>query len=256
MIGAQRQKAPATGPFYKQRGWIGSALFLGFFSVMSLVAVVVNPDGAEITTDNRSETLAGLGGPLSPGDPQQTRTGPGGRPQNCRTDDRDTARPAAAPADVTWRQLDAIMLPVSASSGPLHTDATMWWCFAHTPTGAVLAAHIIPVQLSGASWRIVAEQQIVPGRARDGFIADKIAAGSGNPQKNAVGRFAGFAVRSYADTSATVRLLVTDPMGGYMSTTVSLRWRDGDWKVALLKDGSLYSSVRRATADGFIMWGA
>ncbi|MDQ0772149.1 hypothetical protein QF026_000615 [Streptomyces aurantiacus] len=255
MIGAKRKRDPVDGPFYKQRGWINSALFLGFFVVMSLVTLAVGPKGAEVTENSR-ETLAGLGGPLSPGDPQQIRTGPGGRPENCRTDDRDTARPTAAPTDVKWRQLMTIMMPTSPSAGPLHTDATMWWCFAHTPTGAVLAAHVIPVQLSSTSWRIVAEQQIVPGRQRDSFVAGKAAAEETNRRDNAVGRFTGFSTESYSDDSATVRLLVTNPMGGYLSTTVTVRWRDGDWKVALLDDGSLYSSAKQATPDGYIMWGA
>jgi hypothetical protein len=255
VLGTMRKRDPVVGPFYKQRGWINSALFLGFFVVMSLVALVVNPPSGEVAASNR-ETLDGLGGPLSPDDPQRVRTGPGGRPENCRTDDGDTARPTAAPTDVKWRQLVTMMAPTSPSAGPLHTDATMWWCFAHTPTGAVLAAHVIPVQLSGVSWRIVAEQQIVPGKSRDSFVTSKAEAEETNPRENAVGRFTGFSVESYTDDSATVRLLVTNPMGGYLSTSVSVRWRDGDWKVALLDDGSLYSSVKQATPNGFIMWEA
>src|SRR5687767_3054035 len=68
------------------------------------------------------EMLAGLGGPLSPGDPQQVRKGPGGRPENCRTDDRDNEQPLAAPSDVRWQKLVAIMVPTSPSAGPLRTD--------------------------------------------------------------------------------------------------------------------------------------
>ncbi|MEU9546789.1 hypothetical protein [Streptomyces mirabilis] len=222
---------------------------------MSLVALVVGPERADVATSSR-ETLAGLAGPLSPGDPQQIRTGPGGRPENCRTDDRGTSRPTAAPTDVQWRELVGVMTPTSASAGPLHTDATMWWCFAHTPTGAVLAAHVIPVQLSGASWRIVAEQQIVPGESRDAFVTARTAAEETNPRDDAVGRFTGFSVESYSEDSATIRLLVTNPVGGHLSTTVAVRWRDGDWKVALQDDGSLYSSVKQASPSDFIMWGA
>ncbi|MFC9844398.1 hypothetical protein ACFWFF_03755 [Streptomyces sp. NPDC060223] len=223
---------------------------------MSLVAFVVNPEGAE-TTASSEESLTGIGGPLSPGDPQRVRTGPGGRPENCRTDDRNTARPTTAPADVKWRQLLTIMAPTSPSAGPLHTDATMWWCFARTPTGAVLAAHVIPVQLSGVSWRVIAEQQVVPGKARDAFVANKVRTEETDLEESAVGRFVGFSVASYSADSATVQLLLTNPMGGYLSTSVSVRWRDGDWKVALLDDGSLYPSVKnKATNSGFILWGA
>lgn len=255
MFGARRRQTPPDGPFYKQRGWLNAAGFLGFFLVMSLVAFVNDSSGADIEADSR-KTLAGLGGPLSPGDPQKVRSGPGGRPENCRTDDRDARRPTSAPAGVRWQKLVALMVPTSPSAGPLHTDAMMWWCFAHTPTGAVLAAHIIPVQLSGAAWRTVAEQQVVPGKPRDRFVNSKAGADETDPEKSAVGRFVGFSLVSYSGDLATVRLLVTNPMGGYLATSVSVRWRDGDWKVEPRDDGSLYSSVEQAEPGGFVMWGA
>jgi hypothetical protein len=256
MFGARRRRPPADGPFYRQRGWINSAGFLGFLVLMSLVALVNDTSSGPDAEEIGRETLAGLSGPLSPGDPQRVRGGPGGRPENCRTDDGDTARPAVAPADVRWRELVAMMVPTSPSAGPLRTDTALWWCFARTPTGAVLAAHTIPVQLSGTAWRAVAEQQLVPGEARDLFVADKAEADPADPEESAVGRFSGFALDSYTRDAATVRLLVTNPLGGYLSTSVSVRWRDGDWKVAPGDDGSLYSSVKRAKPDGFVMWGA
>ncbi|MEU3255671.1 hypothetical protein [Streptomyces sp. NPDC006997] len=256
MFGTQRKRDPVSGPFYTERGWISSALFLGFFLVLSLVAWVSDPEGPDLAETSR-EILTGLDGPLSPGDPQQVRGGPGGRPENCATDDRDGARPTTAPEDVEWRKLVAIMVPVSPSAGPLNTEATMWWCFAHTPTGAVLAAHVIPVQLSGVSWRLVAQQQVVPGAPRDTFVAGKARTSRAVSEDSPVGRFTGYSLESYSGDLATVRLLVTDPLGGYLSTSVSVRWRDGDWKVALRDDGSLYSSVKRqATPDGFTLWGA
>ena len=135
-------------------------------------------------------------------------------------------------------------------------DPTMWWCFAHTPTGAILAAHIIPIEASGPDWRTAAEQQIVPGEARDRFVARRIASDPADPAVSASGRFAGFSVRTYSAEAANIRLLVTDPIGGYLSTSVSLRWRDGDWKVSLQADGSLYAFAAQAESDGFVMWGA
>ncbi|MET9553744.1 hypothetical protein [Streptomyces sp. NPDC006645] len=262
MFRSIRKKDPVDGPFYKQRGWINSAAFLGFLVVMSLVAFVTddatgggdNPD-TTAAADSR-DLLSGLSGPLSPGDPHQVRGGPGGRPANCRTDDKDTAAPTTTPADLRWRDLVAVRVPTSASAGPLHADGSVWWCFAHTPTGAVLAAHVIPVQLSGTAWRATAEQQLVPGAARDRFLTGKAEEAEGTaPAKSAVGRFVGFSLADYSADAATVRLLLTHPAGGYVSMTVSMRWQDGDWKVAPVDDGSLYSSVRQAKPDGFSAWG-
>ncbi|WP_125189132.1 hypothetical protein [Streptomyces sp. RP5T] len=222
---------------------------------MSLVSTIYDTPSTDIADDSR-KMLAGHVGPLSPGDPQHVRSGPGGRPQNCRTDDRDSTPPTAAPPDVRWQKLVALMVPTSPSAGPLHTDSAMWWCFARTPTGAALAAHIIPVQLSGPAWRTVAAQQMVPGEPRDRFVTSKARAKGTSSSQNAMGRFAGFSVDSYSHDSATVRLLVTNPMGGYRSTSVSVRWRDGDWKVAAADNGALYTSAQRANPSGFVIWGA
>ncbi|MER8069086.1 hypothetical protein ABTZ59_12415 [Streptomyces sp. NPDC094034] len=260
MFRSLRKRKPVDGPFYKQRGWITAAGFLGFLVVMSLVALSTGTTNGipaketEIVADSR-ELLSGLSGPLSPGDPQQVRGGPQDRPENCRTDDQDTSRPTTTPRDLRWRKLVTVMVPTSASAGPLHTDSSVWWCFAHTPTGAVLAAHVIPVQLSGTAWRAAAEQQIVPGRPRDIFVTAKAEAGTTDPEADLSGRFVGFSVASYSGESATVRLLLTNPVGGYLSTSVSLRWRDGDWKAAPLDDGSLYTRVRQAKPSGFSAWG-
>ncbi|AZS86474.1 hypothetical protein ACIQKE_13455 [Streptomyces griseoviridis] len=255
MFGTRRRRPQETGPFYKQSRWVQSALFMAFLVVMALVATVSKDGSKEVAADS-ARTLAGVRGPLSPGDPQHVRTGPGGRPVNCRTDDQDTAVPTVAPRDVRWRQLGTVMLPVSPKAGPLNLDPAMWWCYAHTPLGAVLAAHTVPVGTSGADWRTVTEQQVVPGAARDKFVTRKAAAPTTDPDTSSAGRFAGFSVESYAAGRATVGLLLTNPLGGYLSTSVSLRWRDGDWKVALQDDGSLYSAASQAQPNGFVMWGS
>ncbi|MFE9685397.1 hypothetical protein [Streptomyces sp. NPDC006285] len=262
MFSAIRKQGPADGPFYKQQGWRNSAGFLGLLVVMSLVALLsgvttgTSADGDTEVATAGQDMLSGLTGPLSPGDPQQVRSGPQGRPENCRTDDRNTARPATTPTDLRWRKLVAIMVPTSPTAGPLHTDTSVWWCFAHTPTGAVLAAHVIPVQLSGAAWRSAAEQQVVPGEPRDKFVAGMAKKEvTTDLDKGPAGRFVGFSLPSYSADSATVRLLLTNPAGGYLSTSVSVRWRDGDWKVAPHDDGSLYSIVQQAKPGDFAAWG-
>ncbi|MFJ8751502.1 hypothetical protein ACIREO_19545 [Streptomyces sp. NPDC102441] len=259
MFSSIRKKGPVEGPFYKQRGWINAAGFLGFLVVMALVALLgdtsdASDEDTKIAADSRN-MLSGLSGPLSPGDPQQVRSGPGGRPENCRTDDKDTSRPTTTPADLQWRKLVAIMVPTSPTAGPLHTETSAWWCFAHTPTGAVLAAHIIPVQLSGTAWRSTAEQQIVPGGPRDTFVTGKAKAEARDLEESPVGRFMGFSLASYSADSATVRLLLTNPSGGYLSTSVTMRWQDGDWKVVPYDDGALYSSVQQAKPGDFAAWG-
>lgn len=255
MFGPRQPKAPAEGPFYKQRGWLNAVAFLSFLLVMSLVALVNDTDGPDPAADSR-QALAGLSGPLSPGDPQRVRNGAGGRPENCRTDDRDTARPTTPPTEVRWRKIESAMVPTSPSAGPLHIDSGTWWCFARTPMGAVLAAHIIPVRLGSVDWRTVAEQQVVPGTPRDRFVMNRAVEDNASPDEGTVQVFKGFSLASYSHDSAKVELLLANPLGGYLSTSVSVRWRDGDWKVLPRDDGSVTSSVNLASPDRFVFWGA
>lgn len=240
-------------PYWKQRGWQVSAGFLGLVVVVSgVVALTSDREAAGV----RASPAAGAG-PLS-GHPT-TRSG---RPTGCRTDDSaGDELPTAAPKDVEWRALDVAEVPVSASAGPLRTDGPLWWCFAHTPVGAVLAAHIIPSQMSGPHWRAVTEAQVVAGRGRDMFefqrstVVDPDAPGRRRAARPSVASYVGFSVLSYSGEETSVELLLKSEQT-YASTTVALRWSGGDWKVVPGNDGSLHSPVQPVQGtDGRLLWG-
>ncbi|MGW1622371.1 hypothetical protein [Streptomyces sp. NPDC002172] len=239
-------------PFWRQRSWQLSA---GFFAVVLFVAAVV--------------ALTRGGGSGSGGGPVSARGGQvvalptmhGARPEGCATGDDtgdgDTAPPTAVPTDVQWRDLSGTRVPVSASAGPTMTTGPVWWCFAHTPTGAALAAHVIPSQMSGPAWRSVARMQVVAGRGRDLFVAQR-ATVPDTPQgaSGSSAAYAGFSVLSYQKSAATVALLIKTA-SGYAATNVGLRWGDGDWKVEAAADGSLHTPVRTVSGPGgFLLWGA
>ncbi|MFH8470886.1 hypothetical protein [Streptomyces sp. NPDC017991] len=254
MLSSRRRNERPDGPFYMERGWISSAIFLAFLLVMALVAFMADSGNATLAAGSR-DALAKVQGPLSPGDPQHVRNKRSGRPHNCRTNDDDSKVPTARPHDLRWRKLVAVMVPTLPDAGPTHVDPTMWWCFAHTPMGAILAAHIIPIEIGGPDWRTAVEQQVVSGKARDRLVARRIAVDTADPAQSAAGRFAGFSVRTYSAETADIRLLMTDPLGGYLSTSVSLRWREGDWKVSPQTDGSLYAAAVKTEPNGFVVWG-
>ncbi|MFC8565897.1 hypothetical protein ACFUIW_09035 [Streptomyces sp. NPDC057245] len=242
-------------PYWKQRGWQLSAGFLGLVVLVSGVVALTSDREA---TGVRASPAAGAG-PLS-GHPT-TRSG---RPTGCRTDDgAGDELPTAAPKDVEWRALDVAEVPVSASAGPLRTDGPLWWCFAHTPVGAVLAAHIIPSQMSGPHWRAVTEAQVVAGRGRDMFVFQRSAGGGSDTDtasrrrtgRSAVATYAGFSVLSYSREEASVELLLKGEQS-YAATTVALRWSGGDWKVVPLTSGALHSPVETVQGTGGrLMWG-
>jgi hypothetical protein len=249
MFKRRERRLTESGPYYKQRSWQLSAGFLGIVVVVGgIVTLLSGPD-----TTTAHANAAASRGPLA-----RTSAAKDGRPAGCRTDDSaGAALPEAAPKDVSWRTLGVAKVPVSASAGPTLIQGPLWWCYAHTPTGAALAAHIIPSQMSGSDWRTVTEQQVVPGQGREMFEFQRATVRSTDSQNGdtAVASYAGFSVTSYTKSAATVRLLLKSAQG-YAATDISLRWSGGDWKVEPDDNGSLHSPVSAVqSTNGFILWG-
>ncbi|MGI5401192.1 hypothetical protein ACQEVG_17375 [Streptomyces sp. CA-135486] len=252
MFGRNRRNAGADSPFWKQQGWILSAAFLAVALVMAGVTWLTT--GEDQPADRAR--AAARNGPLSSSSKGGKRGD--GRPDNCRTDDSNDAKPTVSPDDIEWRPLGAAKVPASRSAGPLQTSGPLMWCFAHTPMGAVMAAHIIPTHMSGRDWRTVTEQQVVAGAGRDIFVAQRSTVPESAQNGNAVSSYAGFAVDSYSPDAAKVQILIKSGSGsGYASTFIAMKWDGGDWKVQPGSNGSLYTSMTTVTGNaGFIMWKA
>jgi hypothetical protein len=178
----------------------------------------------------------------------------GSRPGGCRSDDTDQDPPAKPPKDVTWQQLNGGKVPLSATAGPLLTSGPLLWCFAHTPMGAVMAANVIPRQMSGRDWEAATEQQVAPGISREIFVAMR-SSDQGAPPQYTSRSLAGFMLMTYAPDEATVRLLIKDTVSNYGFADYTVVWSGGDWKLQPLSDGNLHTPVKVVTANaGFVMW--
>ncbi|MEU3192985.1 hypothetical protein ABZ686_20635 [Streptomyces sp. NPDC006992] len=269
-------------PFWKQRSWVYSAVFLGTALVLATFSYLTGADNGR--ADAATPAPQAVKGPLSPGAEGEDPLPPGERPHGCRTKDQDMkdadeegqkkkgeepgaekkpgsglskARPTAAPKDVVWKNLDGMHVPTSASVGPTRFDGPVWWCYAHTPMGAVMAAHGILTHMGTEDWRTVAEQQIVPGDGRDTFISQRSGLGRPNLDDEDAGVYSGFLVGSYTRDKVQVRLLIKGAGGGLGATTVTMRWSGGDWKVEPQSDGTLFSaSESTVSSGGFVRWGA
>ncbi|MCF3136854.1 hypothetical protein [Streptomyces olivochromogenes] len=250
MFTSRQRWAEESEPYWKQRSWQLSAGFLAVVLVLS--GIVALTSGRETDADRMR---AAAPGPLSGAALHN------GRPQGCSTDDSSgDALPKAPPKDVSWHTLGITRVPLSASAGPTRTTGTLRWCFARTPLGAVLAAHVIPSQMSGSGWRAAAQQQVVAGHGRDLFVFQRSTVqdidSGGQTGDTSVASYAGFSVTSYKSTSASVKLLLRGEQG-YAATTIALRWSGGDWKVLPNGDGSLHTPVTavQGNTSGYTLWG-
>ncbi|MFG1997277.1 hypothetical protein ACGFJ7_45585 [Actinoplanes sp. NPDC048988] len=230
-------------PFWQQRGWQVSAAFFGMVLVAAVVVAFIDTEPAP------TQSIAARG-PLSEGAPLE-----GARPVGCRSDDRRQDAPVRPPEDITWRQLNGAPVPLSTSAGPRRTHGSMLWCFAHTPTGAIMAAHVIPRQLSGTDWRTIVDQQVVPSTGRELFVAMRSSIVD-PPVRNTTSSIAGFSLLFYSGEAATIRLLIRAGAIGYAATDYRMAWSGGDWKIEPAETGNLYSPLTPvADPAGFILWG-
>ncbi|MFJ5261801.1 hypothetical protein ACIQAC_15210 [Streptomyces sp. NPDC088387] len=250
MLLRRQPRAEESGPYWTQRGWQWSAGFLAVAVVMGGLLALTS-SGSDAAGQAEAKAPAG-GGPLT------GEAGPGGRPEGCATDDSaGDGRPKAAPEDVGWRSLGVGRVPVSPSAGPTRIQGSLWWCFAHTPTGAALAATVIPSQMSEPGWRTVVDQQLVAGTGRDMFeFLRALVADTARPEGGkSVATYTGFSVLSYTREAATVSLLIRGSQG-FTATSIEVRWSDGDWKVLPSADGSLYSQVTTVeNTNDYVLWG-
>lgn len=175
-----------------------------------------------------------------------------------------TALPTVAPSDVTWQLVGQAAVPVSASAGPSTVTGGTATGYARTPIGALIAAAQISTRAGLAagedSWRPTIEQQMVAGPDRDRLLAALEAAGDSSTQPGELSQIAGYQYLSYSPDTAVIGLVYRAPSAGsprYHVLTLTLVWRDGDWRL-MPPPGGAWTAVNRPAPDltGVIEWGA
>jgi len=182
--------------------------------------------------------------------------------------------PAANPADAgtgpatlttapvaRWELYQGAVLPYSPDYGPRTVQglgpATG---YSHNPAGALFAVTQLSARAALApngDWEKVIQSQVVSGPARDAGLA---AGASRNVAPNtaasaALTQLAGFRIANYTDSAATVDLITRAKTGQLQTSTSTVDWVDGDWKLVFTPAGSVgtYPLVVPSLA-GYIPW--
>lgn len=232
---------------FKSRLFIGSAVFLAV--VVLLGAFVVVQGG-----DDSSEDKASSSSP-TPTAPAPSATADDG---SCPTlADKDTSVPVTAPKGVTWQLVDGFALPSSAAAGPGRVDGDVAHCYAHTPTGALIAAvQITGRQLSADDWESIVTKQCV-GDGVDYYLNKRREIekeeGSQALAPDQHGQVAGFNFIAYDQNTAVVDLVWRDKSGGLGAGSVTMRWSGGDWKNEITRNPAAPGGPINSLA-GYIAW--
>jgi hypothetical protein len=176
----------------------------------------------------------------------------------CGLSGGSTAAPTTAP-DVQWQNVDGTWLPVSSTQGPGQRPATgPWSCYAHTPTGAVLAAFGIGARMaSAADFSSVVKQQTVPGPGQTALLRQ----GPGGTPANGPPVPIGFKLNGSVDDTVTITVYVRQS-GKNLRCPATVQWiggDKGDWALRLTPDGGVSPGCEALPTDlrglDFISWG-
>ena len=147
------------------------------------------------------------------------------------------------------------MLPYSATDGPEYVNGGVARCYAHTPTGALLADQQIAIRyLISPDWQKVVAAQVVPGPGVKVYSAER-ATVSSDAAPGTYCQIAGFAFLSYSPAQARIEA-VSRCGANLQAVTSTVEWSGTDWRLVLQPNGSQSASATPiANLTGFVPWG-
>ena len=244
-----------TGPFWHQPGFLVSAGFLVMVAAGGTTLALTGGAGPE-----RAAAAPVVPAPASPASVAQ-EPGPAAGTSTCGLPEGSPAIPRQAPQGITWELLDGTAVPSAPRTfGPGRVTDGLRTCYAHSPTGAVLAAAGmfattgVPSLVEPMMRELTAE-----GPGRDAALRRLAAEGVQPAPSGGSVQVTGFQVLAYTGDEATVDLAfaVRERGGraGYVSWPATLRWEEGDWKLVLDDAGEFTAGVQSLPdLTGYVYW--
>jgi hypothetical protein len=155
---------------------------------------------------------------------------------------------ASPPAGIRWAQVGSMQAPQAPSTlGPQRTSGVWNTCFAHNPSGALLAAMNLWAEGTAADPSAVFHRLGI-GAPLDLGNSDRLDAGG--PVQ-----FAGYSYESYDPATARVLVVIRGPDGKLGAAATTMEWAGGDWKYLFPAGGALSIEVI-ADLTGYVQWSA
>ena len=158
------------------------------------------------------------------------------------------AVPSAGPPPARWETVGAMEVPQSPGVyGPERTHGIWSTCFAHSPTGALLAAiNFYAESTTGVSAEMVMKRYAVGAPSNMGN--NEGLDGSGPVQ------LAGYRYVSYTPSQAEISIVLQGPQGKTLAVVTTMSWRGGDWKY-VFPSGGMPSYEVIPDLTGYVPWG-
>jgi hypothetical protein len=190
----------------------------------------------------------------SPGDAVDTQT-PARRPATtqvqagasvCSLPAGSQTVPYSSPPAAQWGTVGSMQVPQNpALFGPQRTDGPWDTCFAHDPSGALLAAMNLWAEGTAVAPSALAARLAV-GAPKN--LGSEVQLDSDGPIQ-----FAGYRYGSYTPAVAQVVIVFRGPEGKLLAVATTMVWAGGDWKYLFPSDGSPAMQVL-ADLSGYVQW--
>jgi len=233
-------------------GFIAAAIVIGAVLMCGVLLIGIGAFGGGDTS-----AAAGRGPeveqPSGRADPEASAK-PGDR---CGLPAGDQAVPDAPPVGVSWQVYRRMVVPASPVHGPARTDPDGYRrCFAHSPTGAVLAAYNAVAALGDDRLAAAtAAKAFLPGPDTDRFVREVATAG---PEvEDSPNQLAGFKVLDAGRDRVSVMLAFA--VGeSYVSGNLTMVWYPpaGDWRVLPPRPGVGFGApyAEHTGLSDFVRW--
>ncbi len=236
----QDDETPAS-PF-SSTGFQLSALFL-LVLVVAGIAIAIFHGGNGTAKGSRKHVIVTANSPSGTSTANTTR-GPCSLPAGSQQ-----VPSGSPPAGVTWNAVGSMSAPQSAALGPQRVENGINVCFAHNPSGALVAA----MNLIAEGTTAISERQVF-----DALSINVPSAVTTEPAIDDSGsgvQIVGYKYDSYSSENAAVDVVVRGPQGGLRADQMTMLWTGDDWKYVFPPSGPVYSDLDGAQVEApYVSW--
>jgi hypothetical protein len=230
-----------TSPWARPR-FIVAAAVLAVIAVLAVALAVLRP---------APDPGTALPAPAEPAPPPAPVDG---GPSYCGLPTGDGQVPVVPPTATNWELVGTMAAPTAPTvHGPGVTEEGLRSCYARSPLGALYAATGFLAAASDPALRLRAVQQLTAaGEGRDRAL-DLLEETDPGPESAGL-QVVGFTFLNYDPAVAVVDVAMSvDATAVHLPITV--RWEDGDWKVALPVTGQPFEAIAALpNLTGYVPW--
>ena len=214
-----------------------------FLLALVLLAIVVAATGGGSDGHAAGEPSPVSRRPIATSPPTSTASGCAQNPGGSQ------AVPWSSPPQAGWGTVGSMQVPQNPTVyGPQRTSGIWNSCFAHNPSGALLAAiNFYGESTTGEPEETVMRRYAV-GAPPD--LGSNAGLDSGGPVQ-----LAGYRYDSYTPSQSQVSLVFKGPQGKEAAVLTSMVWQGGDWKY-VFPAGGMPSYLVVADLTGYVSWTA